>query len=144
MIDIQSPLRALFFTILQGENIVSYENGAVPDDAVKPYVILSSMDSSEESNKSDFGNTVRSLFDIVTEFDRNTIGGSAQADTIAGVILAKINSKTKLDIATEGLQIVNTKVIQDQKLSTQTPSTQTPTKSVFRRLIRFENLIMQV
>lgn len=138
MKDIHLPVRTLFYTIITGKNIMCYENGAIPDDASTPYINIISIDVQENSNKTDFGNTVQILIDIVTAYPRNELAGSKQVDLIAAEILEVINSKIKFEIF-DGLQIVNTKIMQDQKLSDQSD-----THRIYRRLIRFQQLIMEV
>lgn len=139
MKDIQTPIRKLFYSnIATGLGYRCYENGAVPDNAVTPYVIISSITSQEDSNKSDFGNVAQTLIDIVTSYPRTQYAGSEEVDEMAGYILGLINSKSKFPI-TGSLQIVTTKVLQDQKLVDFTN-----TRVIYRRLIRFEQLIMEV
>lgn len=138
MKDIHTPLRTLFAKLIIGLGYTCYEAGAIPDNAVTPYVIIASMDASEKSNKTGFGNNVQTMLDIVTKYEKNKIGGSKVADTIAGRILEVINSKIHFQIFS-GLQIVNTKILQDQKLNAQST-----THRIFRRLLRFQQTIMEV
>jgi len=128
MKDVHTPLREFFVAKLATKGLTSYENGAVPDEAVTPYVIISSMDATENSNKSDFGHLVNTLLDFVTSYPKNKAGSSKAVDVMAGQALDVINSKT-IYPAFGGLQIVNTKILQDQKLGDKTP-----TKTIFRRI----------
>lgn len=138
MIDIHTPLRTLYYNIMINLGLVCYENGAVPDDAITPYIIISSIDANEDSNKTDFGNSAQVLLDIVTSFEKNKVVGSKLADTIAGQILGLINSKIRFPIF-DGLQIVTTKKIQDQKINNEST-----THRIYRRLLRFQHLIKEV
>lgn len=138
MKDIHTPIRIIFYSAITAKGFACYEAGAIPDNATTPYVVISSITNQENSNKSDFGNNVQTLIDIVTKYPRTQYAGSEEADNIAGQILSVINSKTKLPI-TSGLQIVNTKVLQDQKINDRVDNF-----VIYRRLIRFENLIMEV
>ena len=138
MKDIHTPLREFIVSKLATKNLTSYENGAVPDDAETPYVIISSMDSVENSNKSDYGHLVNTLLDLVTSYPKNKLGSSKEVDLMAGMVLDVLNSKTKYP-SFGGLQIVNIKILQDQKIGDKTH-----TKTIFRRLIRFQQLIMEV
>lgn len=138
MQDIHTPVRELFYGIITGEGLTCYEADAVPDDAATPYVIIASVQGTENSDKTSFGNNVQILLDVVTSVLKNKLGGSKQADTIAGTILSKINSKTKLVIG-YGLQVVNTKVLQDIK-----QSGKSDTHNIYRRLIRYQQLIKEV
>ena len=138
MRDIQLPLRVAYFEKITSLGLDMYENDAVPEDAQTPYVIYSDADSTEDSNKSDFGRKARVLLDIVTSFPKNVIGGSKGADLLAGTILEIINSKTKF-IINDDLQSVSIKLIQDKKLNAVSE-----TERVFRRLLRFEHIIRQL
>lgn len=138
MKDIHTPLRLKLYAIITGLNYTCYENGAVPDDAVTPYVIIADISTAEKSDKSNFGNNVQILLDLVTRFNKGQVSGSMTVDTMAGNILGSINSKTKIQLNND-LQIVNTKVLQDQKINTNTN-----THNIYRRLIRFSQLIMEV
>lgn len=138
MKDVHDPLRTLLYSIITGLNMVCYEAGAVPDDAATPYVIIADMYTVEDSNKSDFGSIVQTLLDVVTSFEKNKIGGSKPVDAMAGEILEVINSKIKFAVFS-GLQIVTTKLIQDKKINGQSD-----THRIYRRLIRFQQLIMEV
>jgi|GEM_PF-3618226 len=139
MKDIHTPVRQLFYNVIETTlGYKLYENGAIPDTAVTPYIIISDVTSSEDSNKTGFGNSVQILLDIVTSYGKNQVGGSKPVDIIAGDILAAINSKVRFAI-TGDLQIVNTKVLQDQKINAKSD-----TNRIFRRLIRFQQLIMEV
>ncbi|RZK61279.1 MAG: hypothetical protein EOO95_16675, partial [Pedobacter sp.] len=130
MRDIKLPLRETYFSKLTALNLDVYENGAVPSGALTPYVIISSVDAKEESNKSDFGHKAAILLDIVTKFPKNQTGGGKERDLIAGQILAVINSKAPF-IINENLQSVNLKITSDQTLEGTAD-----TDRVFRRLIR--------
>lgn len=138
MKDIHTPLRTLFYSIITAKGLVCYESGAVPDDAPEAYVIIADMTVVENSNKKDFGHNAQTLLDVVTKIEKNKIGGSMATDTMAGKIFEAINSKTKLPNVS-GLQVVNTKVLQDQKLNSKSD-----THRIYRRLIRFQQLIMEV
>lgn len=145
MKDIHTSLRTLFYTLITGQGLVCYESGAIPDTAQTPYVIIADISTNERSNKTGFGNSVQTLLDVVTSFEKNKVGNSKLADTIAGQIFEVINSKIKFDIF-DGLQIVSTKVVQATKITPtyQTTDIQASTKRVYRRLIRFQQLIMEV
>lgn len=138
MIDIQTPLRTAYFNIITAAGLKCFENASVPDNEPTPYVIISAMTGGEDSNKSDNGHKVQTTLDLVTAFDRNDLAGSAQVDAIAGLILAQINSKTVM-IIDEGLQVVTTKLLQDVK-----QNTTTSTQRNYRRVLKYEQLIMEV
>lgn len=138
MKDIHVPIRAMLVNLITIKGFTSYENGAVPDDAPTPYVIISDINAVENSNKSDFGNNVQVLLDVVTSYPKAQVAGSLLADTIAGAIMESYNSKTKIEL-TENLQIVNTKILQNQKIAITTN-----THKIYRRLIRYQHLIMEV
>jgi hypothetical protein len=138
MRDIKLPLRETYFSKLTGLGLEVYESGAIPSGAITPYVIISSVDAKEESNKSDFGHKAAVLLDIVTKFPKNQTGGGKERDLIVGEIFAVINSKTSF-IINENLQSVNLKITSDQTLEGTAD-----TDRVFRRLIRFEHTIRQL
>lgn len=138
MRDIKLPLRETYFSKLTALDLDVYENGAVPSGSTTPYIIISSVDIREESNKSDFGHKAAILLDIVTKFPKNQTGGGKERDLIAGQILAVINSKAPF-IINENLQSVNLKITSDQTLEGTAD-----TDRVFRRLIRFEHTIRQL
>lgn len=156
MKDIHAPLRALYFSLITAKGYTCYEDGATPDNAVTPYVIIADMQGREDSNKSDFGNVFQVLLDVVTSYPKTKAAGSLQVDSMAGVLLENINSRIKMEMldtdtnvfeftfpftfSTEiGLQIVNTKVLQDKKITMNTS-----THKIYRRLLRFQHLIMEV
>lgn len=138
MKDIHTPLRSKLFEIITGKGYGCYENGAVPDDAVTPYVIISDMRAAENSDKSRFGNNVQTLLDLVTRYPKGQVAGSIEVDTMAGNIFSSINSKTKIELNNE-LQIVSTKILQDEKININTT-----THKIYRRLIRFSQLIKEI
>lgn len=138
MKDVHEPLRTLFYSIITDKNLVCYEAGAVPDDAPNAYVIIADISIVENSNKTDFGQNVLIMLDLVTKYNKNKIVGSKEVDQMAGEILEVINSKIKFPIF-NGLQIVTTKIVQDQKLNSKSD-----THRIYRRLIRFQQLIMEV
>ena len=138
MKDIHEPLRTLFYSLIVGKGIICYEAGAVPDNAATPYIIIADMQGGEDSNKTSFGNRVQTLFDVVTSFEKNKIGGSKMVDVLAGSLLDVINSKVTFPMF-NGLQIVTTKILQDQKINGKSD-----TNRIYRRLIRVQQLIMEV
>lgn len=138
MKDIHLPTRELYYDLITGAGYKCYEAEAIPEDASTPYIMIINVATQELSNKTNFGNTVQITLDIVAKYNKNKIVGSKQVDLIAGDILGLINSKTKLEIS-NGLQIVSTKIIQDQKRSETTGS-----HKIFKRLIRFQHLIMEI
>ena len=138
MRELKKPLRTAYYDKITALGLVCYETGSVPDDAVSPYVVIAAMSGSEDSNKTDTGQTMQTLLDVVTFYDRNDIAGSTLVDSMAGLILGEINSK-KIMVIGEGLQVVNTRLLQDQSVNLTTT-----TQRTYRRLLRYEQLIMEV
>lgn len=138
MRDPQLPLKTAYFTRLTDLGLTAFEKDAVPKNAVTPYVIISDIDSKEESNKTDFGHKAAVLLDIVTKAPINQIGGGKQRDLIANQIFSVVNSKTPF-IIDENFQSVNLKITSDRTLNGDTD-----TDRVYRRLIRFEHIIRQI
>lgn len=138
MIDVLLPLRIAYVSKLEALGLTVYEEGAVPAEAKKPYVIVSTQTDIESSNKSDFGHNTTTLLDIVTAYPLNQTGSSKQADLIAGQILIAINSKSDFSIS-EDFQSVTLKLGDTHKLTGNSP-----TERIFRRLIRFEQTIRQI
>jgi hypothetical protein len=138
MRDLQLPLKTAYFTELTNLGLTAFEKDAVPKGAVTPYVIISEIDSKEDSNKTDFGHKAAVLLDIVTKAPINQIGGGKQRDLIANEIFGVINSKT-LFIIDDHFQSVSLKITSDRNLNGDTD-----TYRVYRRLIRFEHNIRQL
>lgn len=138
MRDVHYPLRAMAVRLLSPLGITVYEEGAVPDTALTPYVTVGTIDGSEASNKCDFGHSVIFGFDVVTSFLKTSASGSKQADEIAGKILGVINSKTSIDLG-PGLELATIELVQDKKINMNSD-----TSRIFRRLIQFKTLIMEV
>jgi len=138
MKDVSLPLRVAYFNKLIAIGLKVYEEGAVPDDATTPYVVITGQLANEQSNKTDFGHKAYVLLDIVTSTLKNSAGGSKGADLIASQILAVINSKTKL-VINDDLQAVKIKLVEDNKLNSLSD-----TESIYRRLLRFEHIIRQL
>lgn len=138
MQDVHAPVRSMFYSIITGEGLSCFEAGAAPDNTTTPHVIIADIQVAENSDKTSFGSNVQILLDVVTYVLKNEAGGSLLTDTMAGIILNKINSKTKLNIG-NGLQVVNTKVLQDIK-----QSSKSETHNIYRRLIRYQQLIKEV
>jgi hypothetical protein len=138
MRDLQLPLRTAYFNRLTGLGLTVFEKDAVLSNAVTPYVIISEIDTKEDSNKADFGHKAAVLLDIVTKAPINQVGGGKQRDLIANQIFSVINSKTSF-IIDENFQSVNLKITYDRTLNGDTD-----TDRVYRRLIRFEHNIRQI
>lgn len=138
MRDPQLPLRTAYFDKLTALGLTAFEKDAVPKTAGTPYVIISDINTIEDSNKTDFGHKAAVLLDIVTKAPINQVGGGKERDLIANQIFGVINSKTPF-IIDENLQSVNLKITSDQILNGDTD-----TDRVFRRLIRFEHNIRQL
>jgi len=138
MKDIHTPVRTLFYTTIKAQELDCYEAGAISDTAATPYVLIADISTNEDSNKTGLGNSVQILLDFVTSYPKNKVGGSKEVDTMASKVLAVINSKIRFEIF-DGLQIVNTKVLQDLK-----QNTESKTHRIYRRLIRYQQLIMEV
>lgn len=138
MKDVLLPLRIAYMTKLTGLSLAAYEEGAVPAGALKPYVIISTQTSTENSNKTDFGSKATTLLDIVDAVPLNQTGGSKKVDEIAGQIFSVINSKTVF-IINDDFQNVGLKVGDTHNLKSQSS-----THRIFRRLIRFEHIIRQL
>lgn len=138
MRDPQLPLKTAYFDKLTALGLTVFEKDAVPKNAVTPYVIISDIDSKEDSNKTDFGHKTAVLLDIVTKAPINQVGGGKQRDLIANQIFGVANSKTVFTID-EHFQSVNLKITSDRNLNGDTD-----TDRVFRRLIRFEHIIRQL
>lgn len=132
------PLRIAYVAKLESLGLSVFEEGAVPAEAKKPYVIVSTQTSLEDSNKSDYGFETTTLLDIVTGIPINQTGGSKEADLIAGKILIEVNSKIEF-LINESFQSVSLKMGDSHKLTGNTA-----TERIFRRLIRFEQTIRQI
>lgn len=132
------PLRIAYVEKLESLGLSVFEEGAVPAEAKKPYVIVSTQTALEDSNKSDYGHEATTLLDIVTGVPINKTGGSKEADLIAGTILININSKTKFLIS-DDFQSVSLRMGDSHKITGNTA-----TERIFRRLIRFEQTIRQI
>jgi len=120
-----------------GQPVKVYD-GMVPNNAVYPYIILSTQTASDTSVKRCQGQEATMLVDVVTgytgEVERETI------DDIANQIFQLINpvdSSGFIDAGTD-LQVISTRLISDT-----TMEAQNDVYKVLRRLIRFTHRVQE-
>ncbi|SKA29769.1 Protein of unknown function [Chitinophaga eiseniae] len=140
MIDYNKPLRTGYFQRLNGAVFsdslaVPVYSQMAPNDAVYPYIILSTQTGVESSTKNNQGQDNTILIDIVTGF----IGAinDEVADDIADQIYGLVHPADKnfVDVG-PNLQILSTDLLLDT-----TVGGQNNTYKLFRRLIRFGHKI---
>lgn len=137
MIDANYHIRKAYFQRLNGSieingNPVHIYDRMAPNQAVCPYVILSTQTSVDQSVKRSQAQECTMLLDVVTEFT----GGvdSSQADIIVNQIyqlIYPVDSSGYIDAGPE-LTVVSTRLISDTTLEAQND-----TFKILRRLIRF-------
>ena len=139
MKDTAYPIRKAYFTLISGLGYSVYDSKA-PDNASKPYVILASQTSQDESNKSTFNNRVTINIDVITAFN-DGFGGRKSLDLIVDAILtAAIPQPHKAGITVSGFNIFGTQKTMDMDFDPYISDTQT----VYRRVITIEHLLQQI
>lgn len=139
MQDVNYILRKAYFQALNGVvswNVVPlpvYDKFA-PNDAVYPYIILSTQTDVEDSVKNCQGHEATMLIDVVTGFTGEV--NSAQMDNICGQIQGIINPISPRIILGGGFQLIRTRKISDNTLESQNG-----VWKVLRRLLRFDHII---
>lgn len=139
MKDTSYPIRKAYYALITGLGYTCFDFQAT-DNAVKPYVILSSQTSQSEGTKNRFGNRATINIDIVTSFD-DGYGGRKVLDLMVDAILqAVMPSQGTTAITATGFNIYSTKKLIDFDF----PPLQQSTQTIFRRVITFEHLIEEV
>ncbi|CAL1518203.1 DUF3168 domain-containing protein [Chitinophaga sp. MM2321] len=135
MQDTNYSVRKAYFQALQGFVIVGltaievYDKMA-PNNAVYPYIILSTQTDTDNSVKECFGHECTMLVDVVTGF--NGAVESEMLDSICGQILNRINPSGQRLTLTNNLQLISTKLISDNTIEGQNG-----VWKILRRLLRF-------
>lgn len=139
MNDVNYELRKMYFQVLNthlvynSQPVKVYDKFA-PNDAVYPYVILSTQTDVEDSAKNIQGHACSMLVDIVTGYTGEV--NSVPMDTIAGQIQGIINPSTGRLTIGGGFQLIRTRKISDNTLESQNG-----TYKILRRLLRFDHII---
>lgn len=137
MRDVNTPVRKGYFSRLNGavtsagQPVPVYDTFA-SNNAVYPYIILSTQTDTGGSTKQSQNHDATMLVDVVTGF---TGGGTRMpVDEIVGQVLALINpleTGQQIDVGPD-LQIINTQLESDLTLEAQNG-----TYKIIRRLLRF-------
>src|ERR1044072_2185048 len=141
MIDVNTLVRQGYFQRLNGAVLLDGRPVPVYDtftsnDAVYPYIILSTQTDAGSSTKQSQGHDATMLVDVVTGF---TGGGTRMPlDTTAGQVLTLIQpdaTAEQIDVGPE-LQVINTQLLSDLTLEGQNG-----VYKIIRRLLRFGHVI---
>lgn len=141
MIDVNTRVRQGYFqrlngvVLLAGQPVLVYDTFA-SNDAIYPYIILSTQTDVGSGTKQSQGHEATMLVDIVTGF---TGGGTRMPlDTIAGQVLTLINPQATVQQIDAGpeLQVINTQLLSDLTLEGQNG-----VYKIIRRLLRFGHVI---
>ncbi len=126
-------------TLLQGiGGGVNVYYGMAPSPSItgNKYIVITSIDGNEDSDKNSFDGNVSVLLDVVS------LGTSAanitDSESMVSSIKGLINSKTDPDFS-PFFKCVTTKLTSDQQLINLTSD-----KTVVRRLLRYEHFIGQI
>lgn len=125
-------------TVLSNSQPVKIYDGMAPNDAIYPYIILSTQTASDTSVKRCQGQEATMLLDVVTGYtgdvERETI------DNIANQIFQLINPVDASGYIDAGpdLQVISTRLISDT-----TMETQNDVWKILRRLIRFTHRVQE-
>lgn len=139
MQDVNYQLRKSYFQALNGVvvwntlSVPVYDKFA-PNDAVYPYIILSTQTDVEDSVKNCQGHDATMLVDVVTGFSGEV--NSEQMDSICGQIQGIINPINPRLTMDGGFQLIRTRKISDNTLESQNG-----VWKILRRLLRFDHLI---
>lgn len=139
MNDINYQLRRSYYQSLNtlvvfNSQPVRFYDKFAPNDAVYPYVILSTQTDVEDSVKNTQGHSCSMLVDIVTGFTGEV--QSEPMDDIAGQIQSIINPAVGRLAIGGGFQLIRTRKISDNTLESQNG-----TYKILRRLLRFDHII---
>lgn len=121
-------------SVIQGKYIPVYDR--VPNDAVAPYIILSSSTLTPILSTSGYGFSATILVDIVTRFQQG--GGKKLADDISNEIFKKILTRENF-YQDELFNIYTSKLDNVRFLESESNG-----GYVIRKLITFENKIQQL
>lgn len=110
----------------------------VPKSATYPYVAIAEQTSVDDSNKTNYGQEVTVLLDIVTGFTPGT-GGAAPSDDIADAILQVVHIRgTNLDLSADNFNVITTILDSDTSLRELNEN-----YHIYRRLLRMRHHIEQ-
>lgn len=135
MQDVNTPIRKAYYQLissnvtLNGLPVEVYDKMA-PNDAVYPYIILSTQTDSDDSVKGCQGHDPTILIDVVT--GKTGEVSSVDADNISGQILGLINPAGSRLILTGSLTLIRTQLISDNTIEGQNG-----VYKILRRLLRF-------
>ncbi|MGA8762444.1 MAG: hypothetical protein WB562_06100 [Candidatus Sulfotelmatobacter sp.] len=140
MRDYNTPVRIGYFKKLNGSIIsdglpIRLYPKQAPNDALYPYIIISTQTGVDDSTKNQQGQQVTILIDIVTGF-QGAINDDI-ANNIADQIFTLINPKDKSFIEMPSyLKIISTNLLLDTDLQDQNG-----VYKIYRRLLRFGHII---
>lgn len=139
MRDWNSALRISYMTLLEsiGGGVNVYY-GMAPSPAItgSKYIVISAIDSNEQSDKNSFDGNVAVLLDIVAlgKASANITDSESMVNSVKGII----NSTLDPNMAPY-FKCVTTRLTSDQQLTNITTD-----KTVVRRLLRYEHFIGQI
>lgn len=108
----------------------------VTDETESPYVVIGSMNSSDDRNKCDSTEECSVVIDIVSGFGQ---GGRKTVDEIASLIIAaKSSLRSALTNITTSFALMDVYKITDNTLTVQSG-----TNKIYRRLITFGHIVTQ-
>lgn len=100
------------------------------------YIVVSTINGVEDSDKNAFNGKVAVLLDVVAL--GNSVLNTADSESMVSSIKGLIDSNTHPDLSPD-FYCVTTKLISDEQLNTITT-----TQTVLRRLLRYEHFIGQI
>ena len=135
MLNPNIQIKKWFYTALQNATGLGVYDGISPELTDSEYLILSDRTSSQEQGKSGYTNTLTFMIDIVT---KNANFGFKRSEQISDLILANINSDTKITLPNGW--VASSLFVQSIR---NLPSLN-PLDNVFRTLITYNLTITQI
>lgn len=140
MIDYTAPVRTAYFQALDGNVVIGTKDVAIydkqaPNDALYPYIVLSTQTGVGQYTKNNHGQEVTMLIDIVN----GKIGAVDTLDVndIANQIYTIIHDNNNtMFVLPDGLTVLSTRLLLDT-----TDTNQNGAYKISRRLIRFGHTI---
>ena len=134
MLNPNIEIKKWFYTHLVSATGLGVYDGIAPDEIANEYIIMDGRSSSQEQGKIGYTNSITIIVDIVT---KNANFGYKRAEAISDLVLAAINSDTKITLSngftSSALSIESVRNLDGLN----------PLDNVFRTLITYNIIITQ-